>query len=69
MPISIPANILKCKYCEYFYTFFLTGFLLAGKILSLYTHLCLMKSHVVAHNMELHSPGASVTFDPVCVES
>lgn len=28
-----------------------------------------MKSHVVAQNMELHDPGASVTFDPMCVES
>lgn len=35
---------------------------------SIATHLCLIKSHVVAHDVELHNPRASVTFDPVCIE-
>lgn len=32
------------------------------------THLLLIKSHVIAHDVELHSPGTSVTFDPVSIE-
>ncbi|XP_035516048.1 signal-induced proliferation-associated 1-like protein 2, partial [Morone saxatilis] len=28
----------------------------------------LIKSHVIAHDVEIHSPGTSVTFDPVSVE-
>lgn len=31
-------------------------------------YLNLVKSHVVGHDVELDCPGASVTFDPVCVE-
>lgn len=34
----------------------------------LLTHLWFIKSHVVAHDVELHSSGTSVTFDPVSVE-